>query len=78
MSNKITKTEIRQSLSDAIQTTASKYGVSPLSKKQTKVIESFSKKLAIDFKDAIKKRVAKEGKAIIKKAKKSSAAALVK
>lgn len=76
MLNKITKAEIRQSLSDAIQTTASKYGASPLSKKQTKAIENFSRKLAIDIKDAIKKRITKEGKVIIKKAKKPSAAAL--
>jgi hypothetical protein len=79
MSYKITKTEIRQSLLNAIQETISKYGVLELPKKKNKVIESFSKKLAVDIKDEIKKKVAGEIKAkkiVIKKSRKAVATSI--
>jgi len=77
MPSKITKTEIRQWLLDAIQATVSKYGVSSFSKKQSKIIERFSKKLAVDIKDEIKKKIANEEKLVKVSEKKSRKKAAV-
>jgi hypothetical protein len=72
MPNKITKSEIRLSLFNAIQDTISKYGIAEHPKKRSKAIGNFSKKLATDIKDELKKKFAKESKsrAVAKKSKK--------